>query len=171
MTADQMRCRDAFEKWADREEFSIRRDATIGQYSDFATESRWATWQAAWNTRPTAVASHAEDAVAEVCYDSYGFGRLVWLKQFGKGNQPPHGSLLYTNPPRSGDEAERTVKENLTVGDEVRDAARYRWLRDHSYPGACAFYLSVGMALHGVRFEPQTVDNFIDAAMYMRGGK
>lgn len=45
------------------------------------------------------------------------------------------------------------------------DAERYRWLRDKSEPGLCAFYLSVGMALHGVKFAPETVDSFIDAAM------
>lgn len=46
-----------------------------------------------------------------------------------------------------------------------RDAARYRWLRDKSEPNLCAFYLSVGMALHGVKFKPETVDQAIDAAM------
>lgn len=50
-----------------------------------------------WNARAKDEAKGGE-AVAEVCYDSYGFGRMVWLKDFGKGNQPPHGSLLYTSP-------------------------------------------------------------------------
>lgn len=48
---------------------------------------------------------------------------------------------------------------------EAADAARYRWLRDKSEPNLCAFYLSVGMALHGVIFAPDTVDSFIDASM------
>ncbi|CAM2142560.1 protein of unknown function [Pararobbsia alpina] len=46
---------------------------------------------------------------------------------------------------------------------EARDAARYRWLRDISEPGICAFYLSVGQAFHGVRFKRETVDEAIDA--------
>lgn len=52
--------------------------------------------------------------------------------------------------------------------DDVRiekEAARYRWLRDKSEPNICAFYLSVGMALHGVKFAPETVDEAIDAAI------
>jgi len=44
------------------------------------------------------------------------------------------------------------------------DAARYRWLRDKSEPGICAFYLSVGLAFKGVKFVPKTVDDAIDAA-------
>jgi hypothetical protein len=43
------------------------------------------------------------------------------------------------------------------------DAERYRWLRDISEPGICAFYLSVGQAFHGVRFARETVDEAIDA--------
>lgn len=52
--------------------------------------------------------------------------------------------------------------------EQTRDAERYRWLRDKSEPRICAFYLSVGMAFHGVRFKPETVDEAIDAA---RAGK
>lgn len=43
------------------------------------------------------------------------------------------------------------------------EAARYRWLRDVSQPGICAFYLSVGMAFKDVRFSRETVDTAIDA--------
>jgi hypothetical protein len=49
--------------------------------------------------------------------------------------------------------------------DETKDAARYRWLRDKSEPGICAFYLSVGQAFKGVKFARETVDEAIDAAM------
>jgi hypothetical protein len=45
----------------------------------------------------------------------------------------------------------------------AKDAARYRWLRDKSEPGICAFYLSVGQAFHQVKFKPETVDDAIDA--------
>lgn len=43
------------------------------------------------------------------------------------------------------------------------EAARYRWLRDHSEPSICAFYLSVGEAFKGVKFARETVDEAIDA--------
>lgn len=54
-----------------------------------------------------------------------------------------------------------------------KDAARYRWLRDHSEPGLCWFYLSVGKAFDGVKFESQAVDETIDAqiATIAKGGK
>ena len=123
--------------------------------------------KAAWNTRPTAVASHAEDAVAEVCYDSYGFGRMVWRKQFGKGNQPPHGSLLYTQPPRSGDEAEPTVR-NFRIVEDARDAARYRWLRQ---PNAIRreAHIAVLTENGGYVATEEMADRAIDAAMAARG--
>lgn len=41
---------------------------------------------------------------------------------------------------------------------------RYRWLRDKSEPGICAFYMSVGQAFKGVKFARETVDESIDAA-------
>lgn len=44
-----------------------------------------------------------------------------------------------------------------------REAARYRWLRDKSEPGICAFYLSVGKAFDGIKFTQTTVDEAIDA--------
>ena len=46
---------------------------------------------------------------------------------------------------------------------DAKDAMRYRWLRDKSEPGICAFYLSVGKAFDGVRFTQTTVDDAIDA--------
>lgn len=53
----------------------------------------------------------------------------------------------------------------LAQSDDERDAARYRWLRDKSEPGICAFYLSVGKAFEGVKFKRETVDEAIDAQM------
>ena len=47
---------------------------------------------------------------------------------------------------------------------DAKDAARYRWLRDKSEPGICAFYISVGQAFKGVKFARETVDKAIDAA-------
>ena len=60
------------------------------------------------------------------------------------------------------------LKEALrSLADQVEelqaDAARYRWLRDKSEPGICAFYLSVGKAFDGVKFNQDTVDTAIDA--------
>jgi hypothetical protein len=48
--------------------------------------------------------------------------------------------------------------------DDTKDALRYRWLRDKSEPGICAFYMSVGQAFKGVKFARETVDEAIDAA-------
>jgi len=47
---------------------------------------------------------------------------------------------------------------------DARDAVRYRWLRDTSEPGICAFYMSVGQAFKGVTFAQEMVDEAIDAA-------
>lgn len=47
--------------------------------------------------------------------------------------------------------------------DTEKQAARYRWLRDKSEPGICAFYLSVGQAFKDVKFAKETVDDAIDA--------
>ncbi|SMD03748.1 hypothetical protein [Novosphingobium sp. B1] len=44
------------------------------------------------------------------------------------------------------------------------DAARYRWLRDHSVPPH-NFYISVPDEFHGVKFKPSDVDAYIDAAI------
>ena len=43
------------------------------------------------------------------------------------------------------------------------DAARYRWLRDASCPPH-NFYISVPDEFHGVRYGPDEVDAYIDAA-------
>jgi hypothetical protein len=51
----------------------------------------------------------------------------------------------------------------VAVDRNAVDAARYRWLRDKSEPGICAFYLSVGKAFDGVKFTQSTVDEAIDA--------
>lgn len=61
------------------------------------------------------------------------------------------------------DQAEPSAGAALT--EEAKDAVRYRWLRDKSEPGICAFYLSVGQAFKGVKFARETVDEAIDAAI------
>lgn len=48
--------------------------------------------------------------------------------------------------------------------EPVRDAERYRWLRDVSVPPH-NFYLSVPAEFDGVRYAPAEVDAYIDAAM------
>lgn len=50
-----------------------------------------------------------------------------------------------------------------SVARDAQDGPRYRWLRDLSEPGICAFYLSVGKAFDGVKFTQSTVDEAIDA--------
>lgn len=62
-----------------------------------------------------------------------------------------------------------TLAAAVTPADDVRDAARYRWLRDKSEPGICSFYLSVGQAFKDVKFAPETVDEAIDAAIQRKG--
>ncbi len=52
-----------------------------------------------------------------------------------------------------------------------QDAERYRWLRDKSEPGICAFYLSVGKAFDGVKFKQTTVDEAIDAQIAQEKAK
>lgn len=53
----------------------------------------------------------------------------------------------------------------VAVNEQDRlDAARYRWLRDSSVPPH-NFYLSVPVEFDGVKYTPQEVDNYIDAAI------
>lgn len=53
----------------------------------------------------------------------------------------------------------------VAVNDQLqREAARYRWLRDNSVPPH-NFYLSVPVEFDGVKYTPQEVDNYIDAAI------
>lgn len=52
----------------------------------------------------------------------------------------------------------------------VKDAARYRWLRDHSVPPH-NFYISVPDEFHGVKYGPDEVDAYIDAARAALGEK
>jgi len=52
---------------------------------------------------------------------------------------------------------------------DKKHANRYRWLRDKSEPGICAFYLSVGKAFDGVKFNQETVDLAIDAQIAEKG--
>jgi hypothetical protein len=68
--------------------------------------------------------------------------------------------VTYMDPPDGG---------SVSVLEQFRrmaeDAARYRWLRDKSEPGICAFYMSVGQAFKDVKFKRETVDQAIDAQM------
>jgi hypothetical protein len=66
------------------------------------------------------------------------------------------------------------VLELIAEVERLRaEAERYRWLRDKSEPGICAFYLSVGQAFMGVKFARETVDEAIDAAIgaHTKAGK
>lgn len=51
---------------------------------------------------------------------------------------------------------------------EQQDAARYRWLRDHSCPPH-NFYISVPDEFHDVRYALADVDAYIDAARQALG--
>lgn len=54
--------------------------------------------------------------------------------------------------------------EAMGLTKTLADAARYRWLRDHSCPPH-NFYISVPDEFHGVRYAPPEVDAYIDAAL------
>lgn len=71
-----------------------------------------------------------------------------WLKQGRKLD------FAYTHPAPA-----------VAVNEQDRlDAARYRWLRDNSVPPH-NFYLSVPVEFDGVKYTPQEVDSYIDAAI------
>lgn len=53
---------------------------------------------------------------------------------------------------------------------EKLDAARYRWLRDHSCPPH-NFYISVPAEFSGVRYSPSDVDGYIDDARARQNGE
>lgn len=62
---------------------------------------------------------------------------------------------------RAFEERERKLRE---------DAARFRWLRDVSCPPH-NFYISVPDEFHGVKYGPDEVDAYIDAARAALGEK
>ena len=69
------------------------------------------------------------------------------------------GQLILAQP--SGDVGAAKMRD---------DAARYRWLRDHSVPPH-NFYISVPDEFHGVKYSPDEVDAYIDAARAALGEK
>ena len=66
---------------------------------------------------------------------------------------------------RSGDTKSEAITAWNTRADgwQEADAARYRWLRDHSCPPH-NFYIAVPDEFHGVRYSPADVDAYIDDA-------
>jgi len=65
---------------------------------------------------------------------------------------------------------EKQPQAEAVPNDVVRDAARYRWLRDASVPPH-NFYISVPDEFHGVKYQPGEVDAYIDAAIAAQGEK
>ena len=64
----------------------------------------------------------------------------------------------------SSRELAREIIAALEERERLRaDAARYRWLRDHSCPPH-NFYISVPDEFHGVRYTTSEVDAYIDEA-------
>lgn len=122
MTADQLReCREAFEKWmaSDGSDFYGSLDLwrnTENDYVDDEVFGAWLTWKAAWNTRPTAVASHAEGdwRKADLWIEYAANGNIRYFTQDPESADVHRESIAsegrelvvyYTHPPRSGDEA------------------------------------------------------------------
>lgn len=73
--------------------------------------------------------------------------------------------------------AEHVMRSAIRTGQLVpaqpsadEDAARYRWLRDHSVPPH-NFYISVPDEFHGVKYGTDEVDAYIDAARAALGEK
>lgn len=87
----------------------------------------------------------ADDAAAECARDEAGY--------------PNYAAALTIQ--RAFEERERKLRE---------DAARYRWLRDVSCPPH-NFYISVPDEFHGVKYGPDEVDAYIDAARAALGEK
>lgn len=172
-TTEKLKCREAFELYAndindktDRIPLplgknTIPQDFYIDGDTAIAFEDFKAGWKAANSTR-----ADSGEAVAWLHIMHMEHGQTARLltesstNPWGTRGKHYDESYAVTSVP--------LFTHPSATSDEVKDAERYRWLRDHSQPGACAFYLSVGMALHGVRFMPETVDSFIDAALSQR---
>jgi len=106
-------------------------------------------------------------------------GAFWWQIQIGDGTQKIGKFYTEVEAMRMASEflrafrdgefvAEKSLQSQLSQAKEENarlkaDAGRYRWLRDKSDPGICAFYLSVGKAFDGVKFNQETVDQAIDA--------
>lgn len=83
---------------------------------------------------------------------------------WGKSNQTGHQCFANAKFIVSLVNAYRTGQlVPAQTGDVEADAARYRWLRDHSCPPH-NFYISVPDEFHGVRYASIEVDAYIDAA-------
>jgi hypothetical protein len=81
-------------------------------------------------------------------------------KTAGPGTKRFRASLLKSELVARADEIIAMAEENARMR---ADAARYRWLRDHSCPPH-NFYISVPDEFSGVRYGPSEVDAYIDAA-------
>lgn len=80
----------------------------------------------------------------------------VWLLETNNDMVLPDGTL---------DDAPEDIAEQLEgwLGS-VKDADRYRWLRDISVPPH-QFYISVPDEFHGNLFKPSDIDTYIDSAL------
>lgn len=85
-------------------------------------------------------------------------GTRAWKKVAGHADPDQAAALTIQ---RAFEERERKLRE---------DAARYRWLRDVSCPPH-NFYISVPDEFHGVKYGPDEVDAYIDAARAALGEK
>ena len=85
---------------------------------------------------------------------AFSLASTIVLGNYGCG----HAAVLIQ---RTFEDRERKLRE---------DAARYRWLRDVSCPPH-NFYISVPDEFHGVKYGPDEVDAYIDAARAALGEK
>ena len=89
-----------------------------------------------------------------------------WLRQIDDGGY----SCGMADSAWDAWQAARAQPAQAGPSDVVRDAERYRWLRDASV-APHNFYISVPDEFHGVKYQPGEVDAYIDAAIAAQGEK
>ncbi len=125
------KCREAFEDLYDKQDL-VRSIANPEFYADLEVTRAWRYWQAAWNAAESAVleAQGKQEPVAWLARGIHGGKAIaaklhdykqdadntasVFLKHYGAAETVP----LYAAP--------------VVQPDMVKDAERYRWLRDES---------------------------------------
>lgn len=139
--------------WDAGEELPVAREAC---YQHEGTQMAWEGWQAR-ATIPQPVAQPVEQ-ISPIIGTQAPFSNCRFKFCDLPGQCRDEGKCHHPAVP-----AAQPVEQTRALTEDARDSARYRWLRDKSEPGICAFYLSVGKAFDGVKFKRETVDAAIDA--------
>jgi hypothetical protein len=128
----------------------------------------------AWNTRPTAVASHAEGEVVAWQY------RMVLASGRASNWQTASKELFdyYVSHP-TFDDTKIETRELFThpprSGDEARDAARWRkflsMVDPDKVPGGFTLYFAIEEGTDQLCYADNDITEIVDAAMAARGGE